>query len=161
MEVSIIELPQLKAVVNKVERNGTIVREAWKRVEAFMDGHAGRANEDYGLVFIPEWQWADGVKQLWVGLQVNDFPELTSDMEELTLPARTYAKLTVCGDRGHMDAAYRYLWDWFKNEGVERDCSEGSYGFEANRLKPVNPFHIPADVIDHFEFDIYAPIKSK
>lgn len=81
-------------------------------------------------------------------------------METITIPGRKFAKITVKGNRERLDETYAFLTDWFRTEGYERDMNEGSYGYEANRLKPINPFLVPADEIDEFDFDIYAPIKE-
>jgi hypothetical protein len=69
-------------------------------------------------------------------------------------------KIAVKSDRSRMDKTYSYLFDWFRDGPYERDVSEGSFGYEMNRLHPVNPFEIPADENDFFDFDIYAPIKE-
>ncbi|WP_282941076.1 GyrI-like domain-containing protein [Paenibacillus sp. RC67] len=159
MNVSIVERPELRAAVLKVECDGSQVRQAWRQLEGLMEGKSARLNEDYGHVFIPEWQWPTGVKTLWVGVEVPSYDDMPEELERLIIPARTFATLTIKGDRKQMDAAYRFLNEWFQTEKYERDMSDGAFGFEANRLKPINPFHIAADVIDFFDFDIYAPIK--
>jgi hypothetical protein len=53
------------------------------------------------------------------------------------------------------------LFGWFEQGPYERDVRDGSFGYEMNRLQPVNPFEIPADDIDYFDDDIYAPIKDE
>lgn len=49
--------------------------------------------------------------------------------------------------------------EWFENNDYERDYSPSVYSFEANSLELVNPFDIPADQINYFDFEIFAPIK--
>ncbi|WP_373230754.1 GyrI-like domain-containing protein [Cohnella sp.] len=160
MQVSIVEKKQLKAVVIRTIRNGSEVRNAWQRVQELMKYHPSVCNDEYGLVLIPEWQWPTEVTTLWTGIEVSDFDRIPEELEKITIPARRFARITVKGDRAHLEETYAYLWEWFKSEGYERDLNEGSYGYEANRLKPVNPFLVPADEIDWFDFDIYAPIKE-
>ncbi|MEF3311378.1 GyrI-like domain-containing protein [Paenibacillus sp. GYB004] len=159
-EIVVVERPEMKAIVLRTIANQRDVRQAWKAVEAAMKGHADRLHTDEGLVFIPEWQWATKVETLWVGVEAGSLDRIPEGFETITIPAKPYAKTTVRGDRSQMDQTYDSLWKWFKNGDFERDMTEGSYGYEMNRLTPVNPFHIPADVIDYFDFDIYAPIKS-
>ncbi|NBD23791.1 GyrI-like domain-containing protein [Paenibacillus glycinis] len=110
-------------------------------------------------MFIPEWQWATGVRELWTGVEVDGFEGLPDGVETIAIPGRKFAKLTVRGDGSRMNEAYAFLEQWFEREGIERDVTEGAFGFEANRLKPVNPFDIPRSDIDYFDYDIYAPIK--
>lgn len=160
MRVSIIEKPSLKAVVIRTIRNGSKVREAWQTIQKLMKNNPSVSNDEYGLVLIPEWQWPTEVTTLWTGIEVSDFDRIPDGLETITIPARRFACITVKGDRAHMEETYAYLWEWFKSEGYKRDLNEGSYGYEANRLKPVNPFHIPANEIDWFDYDIYAPIKE-
>ncbi|WP_409340836.1 GyrI-like domain-containing protein [Paenibacillus sp. MBLB4367] len=160
MNVTIVHKPEVRAVVLRTNQNGRDVRQAWKEIQELLSERQAELDGEHGYVFVPEWQWATGVHTLWVGTQIGSFEELPEGIETLTLPAKKYAKITVRGDRGEMDAVYRHLDEWFKNGEHERDMAEGSYSFEANRLHPVNPFLIPADVIDFFDFDIYAPIKA-
>ncbi|WMT43326.1 GyrI-like domain-containing protein [Paenibacillus sp. D2_2] len=161
MTVEIVERPELKAAVLRIPRDGRLVRETWSKVAAWLDGHPAVADKEHGYVFIPEWQWATEVTTLWVGMVVNNFDGLPAELEAITISAKRFAKLTVQGDRSQMEAAYAYLFKWFGEGPYERDTREGAFGFEMNRLLPVNPFHIPAEEIDSFDFDIYAPIKEK
>ncbi|QHT59731.1 hypothetical protein GXP70_07045 [Paenibacillus lycopersici] len=158
MRVRIVDMPEMKAAVIRSEMGGEYTRVAWRRIRELLDGCAAVGGEDYGLVFVPEWQWATGVRELWTGVEVSGFEELPDGVETITIPARTYAKLTVRGDIGGLDEAYGHLSRWFEREGIERDVSEGSFGFEANRLKPVNPFDIPRSELSFVDYDIYAPI---
>lgn len=160
LQVSIVEKQSMKMAVLPSECSGSAVRLAWQGMLELMKGHPSVVNEDYGYVIIPEWQWSTGVSLLWTGLEVSSFDDLPSSLEKITIPGRQYAKITVRGNREQLNQAYAYLNEWFHNEGFERDMDEGSYGYEANRLKPINPFLIPADEIDEFDFDIYAPIKG-
>ncbi|MCA0756847.1 effector binding domain-containing protein [Paenibacillus sp. N4] len=160
MKVEIVVRPEMKAAVLRVPRDGSRVRQAWKEVEELLSGHPAVDDGENGFVFIPEWQWATEVTTLWVGMKVNTFESLPEGLETIEIPAKRFAKVTVRGDRSRMDETYGNLFDWFSNGPYERDVSEGSYGYEMNRLRPVNPFDIPADEIDYFDFDIYAPIKE-
>lgn len=160
MKVAIVTKPELNALVLKSEQSGLDVRAAWKKVMQLVQERKTDWNRNLGYVFIPEWQWPTGVMELWVGVEVESFlPENNEDFELFTLPGRRYASIRVQGDREQMHKTYQYLNEWFQDSGYERDMTHGSFGFEANRLNPVNPFDIPADQIDFFDFEIYAPIK--
>ncbi|MCD9023620.1 effector binding domain-containing protein [Cohnella silvisoli] len=160
MKVTIVEKQSMKMAVIKSVRNGSDVRQAWKRVQQLLKGHPAVGNDEYGHVLIPEWQWPTEVTTLWTGVEVNSFDNLPEGLETITIPARRFARITVKGNRERMNETYAYLGEWFGTEGYERDMNEGSYGYEANRLMPINPFDIPANEIDEFDFDIYAPIKE-
>lgn len=161
MNVTIVTKPELKAIVLKSDQSGPDVRGAWKKVLQHIQERAIDWNRDLGYVFIPEWQWPTGVMELWVGVEVESFQqEHNGDFELFSLPGRRYASIRVQGDRDQMHKTYQYLNEWFQESGYERDMTHGSFGFEANLLNPVNPFDIPADQIDYFDFEIYAPIKE-
>ncbi|MBW5448320.1 hypothetical protein GE107_19950 [Cohnella sp. CFH 77786] len=160
MNVDIVARPEMKAAALRIPRDGARVRQAWKEISGLLDGHPNVADREHGLVFIPEWQWATEVTTLWVGIEVSTFDNLPPGLERIAIPAKKFAKVTVKGDRARMNETYHFLGEWFRNGPYERDVSEGSLGYEINRLHPVNPFDIPADTIDYFEFDIYAPIKE-
>lgn len=161
MNVEIVERPELKAAVLRIPRDGSQVREAWAKVAAWLDGHPVVADKEHGFVFIPEWQWAAEVTELWVGMLVDSFDGLPEELETLTLPAKRFAKLTVRGDRKQMEETYGHLFGWFEQGPFQRDMEEGSFGYEMNRLHPINPFEIPADEIDFFDYDIFAPIMDE
>jgi predicted transcriptional regulator YdeE len=159
--ITIVERPEMYAMVLRTIRDGRTVREAWKKIEEVMANHPDRSDTEFGLVFIPEWQWPTTVETLWVGVEVKSLNRVPQGFETLTLPARKFAKTTVYGNREDMNRTYDALWTWFQEGDNERDMTDGSYGYEVNRLSPINPFHVPAETIDHFDFDIYAPIKDK
>lgn len=133
---------------------------AWQRLQELLKGHPAVCNDEYGHVIVPEWQWPTEVTTLWTGVEVSSFDDLPDGLETIAIPGRRFAKISVKGNRERLDETYAYLSDWFRTEGYERDKNEGSYGYEANRLKPTNPFLVPADEIDDFDFDIYAPIQE-
>ncbi|TLS50895.1 hypothetical protein FE782_17760 [Paenibacillus antri] len=160
MNVEIVTRPELKAAAIRVPRDGTRVRQAWKELETLLSGHPALTDRANGYVFIPEWQWATEVTTLWVGVAVASFDGLPSGLETLTIPEKTFARVRVQGDAAMMHATYAALGEWFRTGPYERDVEEGSFGYERNRLEPVNPFHIPANVIDTFDYDIYAPMKG-
>ncbi|WP_433620160.1 GyrI-like domain-containing protein [Paenibacillus cellulositrophicus] len=161
MNIEIVERPELKAAVLHIPRDGRLVRDAWAQVSARLKHHPGVADREHGYVFIPEWQWSTEVTTLWVGMVVDHFEGLPAELQQITIPAKRYAKLTVRGNRTHMEEAYGALFGWFEQGPYERDVRDGSFGYEMNRLQPVNPFEIPADDIDYFDYDIYAPIKDE
>ncbi|XEC97703.1 effector binding domain-containing protein [Paenibacillus tarimensis] len=161
MEVTIVTKPAIKALVLKTLMSKRDVRAAWKEVQQFVqDKNIDWVNRDLGYVFVPEWQWASRVEDLWVGVEVKSFqPEARDEFELMTIPERQYARIRVYGDKEQMDRTYNYLGDWFDGSKYERDYSHESFSFEANRLHPINPFEIPADEINFFDFEIFAPIK--
>ncbi|NMO98193.1 hypothetical protein [Paenibacillus lemnae] len=68
MNVTVIDRDEFKAVVLKAEMGGQDVRRAWKEMQG---KNFNWITQDFGYVFIPEWQWSTGVKELWVGPIVN------------------------------------------------------------------------------------------
>jgi len=158
MEIKIVQRSELKALTIKVACNGHEVRKGWHALQKKLDGQTVK-DLSHGYVFVPEWQWKTGVNELWVGVELESYKHIPEGTVQLILPARTYACVTVKGDRKTMYATYDDLNQWIRDNGYERDTSEGSYSIEANPLTPVNPFDIPADVIEQFDFVIYAPIK--
>ncbi|MFX3633162.1 MAG: GyrI-like domain-containing protein [Candidatus Pristimantibacillus sp.] len=160
MNIDIVERPELKAAVLCIARDGSQVRKAWKEVQSLLGDHPNVVDKANGYVFIPEWQWATGVTTLWVGVAVSSFESLPDGLEKLTIPAKKFVQVRVKGDRSCMEKTYSDLFEWFRTGPYERDMSEGSYGYERNGLHPINPFEIPADEIDYFDFDIFAPIKE-
>lgn len=158
MYVDIIEMPELKAAVLEIPRDGGEVRKAWKKVSELLGGHSAVQDPDNGYVFIPEWQWATEVTTLWVGMLVSGFEGLPDGLAQVTIPAKRFARLRVKGDRKQMEQCYGYLFEWFDKSPHRRDVREGSLGFEKNALHPVNPFDIPADEINEFDFYIHAPL---
>jgi predicted transcriptional regulator YdeE len=158
--VDIVTRPEWKAAAIRVPRDGARVREAWKELESLLGDHPAVTERDFGYVFIPEWQWATEVTTLWVGVPVNSFEGLPSGIETLTIPARQFAATRVLGDAAMMHEAYEGLAAWFRSGPYERDVDEGTLGYERNSLTPVNPFHIPANAIDTFNYEVYAPIKG-
>ncbi|XID92867.1 GyrI-like domain-containing protein [Paenibacillaceae bacterium WGS1546] len=161
MKVEIVERKTTLLATVRSRCDGQGTREAWSRVQEALRDCPLAVSDELGYVAIPEWQWAEGVSTLWTGVEVGGFDGLPAGLEKLEIPGRRYARLRVKGDREQMNRAYAYLNEWFRTEGLERDASEGSFGMEANRLKPVDPFSIPADEIDAFDFEIFAPIKEK
>ncbi|MFC9774102.1 hypothetical protein [Paenibacillus chitinolyticus] len=94
------------------------------------------------------------------------FPEnreipAAGDLELLSVPERTYAVATCRGSPEKMMNLYVRLEEWIGGSGYEADNEEGVYSFEVNPLKPVNPFDIPANVIDAFHFDIYRAVRLR
>lgn len=160
MEVVVVTRPEMKAIALRTKCNGRNVRLAWNEGQDIIKKRdIVSVNRDIGYVFVPEWQWSTTIEDLWVGVEVEGFISAHEGFEHLIFPERKYASIKVIGDRQQMDKAYRYLDEWFKESTYERDCSQGVYSLEANKLKPVNPFDIPADEIKYFDFEVYAPIK--
>lgn len=159
-EVAVITKPEMKAIALRTNQNGRGVRSAWKEVQQIIQNHnITWTNYDIGYVFVPEWQWSTTVIDLWVGVEVESFPSEDVGFERFTFPQRKYATIKVAGDRQQMEKSYQFLDRWFKESGYERDYSKETYSLEANKLRPINPFDIPADQINYFDYVIYAPIK--
>lgn len=159
MNISLVSRPEMLIAARQAVCNGHDVRRAWREVESLAGRYHSRLNPNYGYVLIPEWQWAEGVQDLWVGVEMDSQGVQPEGVELLTIPARYYAKATVRGDRIHMERVHVALHAWLERQGYERDDSEGAYRFEANRLEPINPFALDADQIKLFDYDIYTPIK--
>ncbi|MBB6732380.1 effector binding domain-containing protein [Cohnella zeiphila] len=155
-----VELPEWKAAVIRSECNGYGTREAWAKIREQLSGSPVYENAEEGFVFVPEWQWRTAVRELWTGVKVDSFDGLPDGVERWTVPGGRYARVTVRGGRDRIDAAYGILDDWFAVTGHIRNTEEGSFGFDANRLKPIHPFDVPADEIDWFDYDIYVPILA-
>jgi predicted transcriptional regulator YdeE len=102
----------------------------------------------------------DGKLELWVGVKVDLFESIPSGVEKVVIPTRKYAKTTCnCHNSEQMNQTYGYLNDWIKKEGLEPDYDKNAFSLEPNRLSLFNPFDIPADAIQDFDFDILYPIK--
>ncbi|MFC0216416.1 GyrI-like domain-containing protein [Paenibacillus chartarius] len=161
IQVNVVDKAEMKALVVKVPQNGHEVRRGWRELQERIARLPG-VKPGVGHVFVPEWQWADGVKELWVGVEVEslDGLQLPDGVEALTLPACSYAVVHVYGNRDTMQRAYGELDAWFGRSGYTRNTGEGSFSYEANSLHPVNPFDISADEIAWFDYHIHAPILS-
>jgi hypothetical protein len=55
-QVVIVEMPELKAAVIRSELGGEGTRRAWRQVRELLQDHPAVSNDEYGLVFIPEWR---------------------------------------------------------------------------------------------------------
>lgn len=142
---------------------GKDVRRAWHELFAMMNPEPGLWNDrEAGYVLCPQWNTGrcDNRLELWVGVPISSAERIPAGARLLHMPARTYATVVCRGDRDHMNRAYGYIQEWMRAEGHEADDAEGVFGMEPNRLSPVNPFDIPADEIERFDFDIMIAIKS-
>ncbi|WP_028545321.1 GyrI-like domain-containing protein [Paenibacillus taiwanensis] len=161
MEPIIVERQELKLIVLHAEQSGVDVRRAWSEIQQQLEIHeVNWVNRSMGYVIVPEWQWASGVKELWVGVETHSFEHIPERLDTKIIPAGMYMKVRCTGDRNHMMSIYASIDRWIREHEYERLSGHGSYSVEANRLQPVNPFHIPADVIEQFDYDIYVPVKS-
>lgn len=158
MEVYVLERAEMKTIAIKVGDGGAEVRKGWHLLQKKLEGRSWN-NRNIGYVFIPEWQWASGVKELYVGVEL-DTDMVPRGAEKFVVPTKLYATIKVHGDKKHMEESYAFLNEWIKANGYEKDISKGSYSVEANPLKPVNPFDIPADEVKEYEYTIYAPVKK-
>ncbi|MFS0838612.1 GyrI-like domain-containing protein [Paenibacillus sp. 1P03SA] len=167
MKVSIRRIPAFRAVVCKAEGRfeelGQKVREAWRTVGSHHAEYA-REGEEAGYVFIPQWgDPSPSVHRLKVGVRLPAGAGIAGngELELLAVPERTYAVVTCRGSREEMRNIYGLLEEWIGSSGYEPDNEEGVYSFEVNPLNPLNPFDIPADVIDAFHFDIYRAVRRR
>lgn len=58
-----------------------------------------------------------------------------------------------------MDRIYNYLSQWIRKEGHQIDYRPDAFTLELNRLSAFDPFNIPDDEIQDFDFDLLYPIK--
>src|SRR5262249_43127403 len=91
MSVTIVDMPEMNAVVLRTEQNGRDVRQAWHEVMKLMADHPARTDDEHGIVFVPEWQWATGGHILRVGVQVDSFDNVPEGLETMTIPPRQFA----------------------------------------------------------------------
>jgi hypothetical protein len=90
---------------------------------------------------------------------VKSFDGLPDEVEQVVIPSRRYVAAPCVGGKEEMYRMYGELREWTVSQGFAIDNSEGAWTVEANRLKPVNPFEIPAENIEAFDFDILYAIK--
>jgi predicted transcriptional regulator YdeE len=168
MEASVVAKEKLLLAVLKTEGSvadyglGKDVRRAWKELQHKLEHSSSLlSNSSIGYVVYPQWNTGatDETHSLWVGVQVNSFEGLPEGVEQLAIPGRRYAAAACTGDSQHMFNLYGELRDWAGSNGYVLDTDEGAWTVEANRLQPVNPFEIPADQINAFDFDILYAIK--
>ncbi|WP_025025914.1 GyrI-like domain-containing protein [Caldalkalibacillus mannanilyticus] len=142
---------------------GKAVRKSWGILqEKLNSNHEWKIDQDTGFVFYnhERMQRPDGQLELRVGVKVHSYDTLPYDVEVVDIPRRKYAKISCfCDGREVMENRYQLLNQWIEKEGFEIDTELGSYTLEPNRLTQFNPFDIPADEIQTFDFDILYPIK--
>lgn len=75
-------------------------------------------------------------------------------MTTLTIPAQSYAVVTVKGTASAIEPAYMGLFGWLKEQG--RNTAAQSYGFELydDRRMTVTPPY------DQFDYDICKPLLN-
>jgi|GEM_PF-3417495 len=141
---------------------GKDVRRAWHELQSILKREkAEQDDKELGYVFCPQWTTEHTEElELWVGVKVGSEAQIAEGVDILHIPKKTYAAVTCKGDRAYMDRAYSYIYDWMGQNGYVSDNSEGIFSMEPNRLIPVNPFDLPADKIDRFDFDIMIAIKG-
>lgn len=138
------------------------VRRAWgdlQRVLAQSGAIDQWTERNIGYVFYPQLQTAELI-ELWVGVKTDSTSNIPEGVELLQIPARRYAAVPSVGDREQMNKAYQYIYQWVEKEGLQIDAREDVFTVEPNRLIPVNPFEIPADEIDRFDFQIMLALKD-
>jgi|GEM_PF-1148512 len=116
--------------------------------------HKVDPNIFYGL-FLESDQLTDGlngVHTYWVATEVTAFGDLPEGMVPLTIPAQNYAMATVKGGAEQIEATYRGLFGWLRENG--RRSNPDGYGFERydNRRQLVTPPY------DQFDYDIFKPL---
>ncbi|MCZ8513968.1 GyrI-like domain-containing protein [Paenibacillus filicis] len=138
------------------------VRRAWHELQAIVERDGVEWTErNIGYVLIPQWITEPQEElELRVGIRIGRGERTPDGTERLHIPARTYALLPCRGDREQMNHAYAWIDEWIAREGLKKDTGDGVFGMEPNRLIPVNPFDIPADTIDRFDYDIMIAVKE-
>ena len=144
---------------NELEKN---VRNAWMELQNKLQADSQLlANPKIGYVIYPQWgkDRLSEQQKVWVGQQISSIDGLPEDLKAITIPGRRYAAAVCQGNREHMYRMYGELREWTGEHGVLIDTSEGAWTVEAYKLSPSNPFDIPADEINAFDFDILYAIK--
>ncbi|MGI2295989.1 effector binding domain-containing protein [Paenibacillus sp. GXUN7292] len=168
MEAQLIRNAAFTAAVRKAAGSmknfelGKEVRRVWHEVIAAIEQEGLEWNEkDVGYVFIPQWvtEPIDEL-ELLVGVKIDSTDRTPAGLQILKVPARTYVSVPARGDRDQIMRAYAFIEEWIGREGYIKVTEEGVYGMEPNRLTPENPFDIPADRINRFDFDIMIAIKE-
>lgn len=170
MEATVVAKDQLQLAVLRAEGTfadfqlGKDVRRAWQELQAALAEHKSLiVNDSIGYIIYPQWglegQGNGDNHTLWVGVQVKSFEELPKQVERVTIPSRRYVAAPCVGGKEEMYRMYGELREWAIHQGCTIDNSEGAWTVEANRLKPVNPFEMPAETIEAFDFDILYAIK--
>ncbi|MFS0673719.1 GyrI-like domain-containing protein [Ornithinibacillus sp. 179-J 7C1 HS] len=144
---------------------GQEVRKGWNRLQDVLSSEKELSmEENKGIVFYNQGIMVqpDGRIELWVGIKVKDNTPIPGEYKclTMTIPKRKYAKIDCrCFSRTEMDRRYRYLKEWIIQEGYQIDNGTNAFSLEPNRLDTFNPFSVPANEIQAFDFDILYPIK--
>ncbi|MBM7619154.1 putative transcriptional regulator YdeE [Bacillus tianshenii] len=59
----------------------------------------------------------------WIGVEVEEFEDIPSDMVTLTIPSQSYASTTYRGPNYDIKKAYRELHAWMEQQGLERNVA--------------------------------------
>ncbi|MDX8365832.1 GyrI-like domain-containing protein [Cytobacillus sp. IB215665] len=166
-EVKIVTIEQFNMLALKVNGSmknfeaGHEVRKGWKRLQdIIVANNIVSVEENEGIVFYDQANMvqSDGSIELSIGVKVEEIPYIPKECTKVTIPKRHYAKIECrCFSKEQMNLRYDYLNKWFKDKGYQID--NNSFSLEPNRLDSFNPFEIPADEIQVFDFDILYPIK--
>ncbi|MDQ0494567.1 MULTISPECIES: GyrI-like domain-containing protein [Paenibacillus] len=143
---------------------GDEVRKQWQQVQRMVpEIHPERLDADIGYVLSPQWTVAEenGNITLKVGVKVSSWHAIPGTLERIEIPEQVYAVTRFQGDRERLSTIYDDLFAWLDRNGYERNTVEGAYWMEMNRLKPVNPFDIPFEEIQRFDYDIAIAIMPK
>lgn len=170
MEATVVAKDQLQLAVLRAEGThadfqlGKDVRRAWQELQAALaDNKSLIVNDSIGYVIYPQWgldgQGKGDNHTLWVGVQVKSFDGLPDQVEQVAIPSRRYVAAPCVDGKQERYQMYGELREWALRQGCIIDNSEGAWTVEANRLKPANPFEIPAENIEVFDFDILYAIK--
>jgi predicted transcriptional regulator YdeE len=142
---------------------GKMVRVAWKELQhKLATDDSCWSEKEIGYVFYSQGDMKkpDGKLELWVGVKVDLFENIPSGVERVVIPTRKYATITCyCHGSKQMNRTYEYLSDWIKREGLKPDYNKDAFSLEPNRLSSFDPFDMPADEIQDFDFDILYPIR--
>lgn len=160
MEISLVTLDEIKIVAIKVVgRRSELshrVPMAWLDLVNRLDMIPNKVNPDLFYDAYPETDHlTDGVNGIhtnYVGTQVSDFSDLPAGMVSLTIPARTYATVTVRGGADQIYPTYLSVSQWLREHGRRTDPE--AFGFERydNRRQRVTPPY------DRFDYDIFKPL---
>ncbi|MGM7682285.1 GyrI-like domain-containing protein [Cytobacillus sp. Hm23] len=166
-EVKIVTIEQFNMLALQVNGSmtnfeaGHEVRKGWKKLQdIIISNNIVSVEENEGIVFYDQANMvqSDGSIELSIGVKVEEIPYIPEKCKKVTIPKRQYAKIECrCFSKEQMNLRYDYLNKWLKEKRYQID--NNSLSLEPNRLDSFNPFEIPADEIQVFDFDILYPIK--
>ncbi|GLI08235.1 hypothetical protein YDYSG_42650 [Paenibacillus tyrfis] len=168
LKASIKRIPAFTAAVHPVVANyaemGKEVRKSWRQVDSLIPkGHPMRLQGDVAYTFSPQRILGSDISsfEIKIGVQVESHATLAQPMELFQVPEREYVTTHFRGGWKELNTVYFDLINWIKENGYELDQSDDVYWIETYPLNPVNPFEIPHDQIETFDYEISMAVVKK